>query len=315
MKCIPTTALLLAAVFTTGNLRAADDPGVDDATTGLRLSLETDYNISGANKIKQLSNRMGSLASRDASIKITGRIPLAATDQIGVGASLEQTDLDHCFPGAGRDTGSPFPERLRSTSIDLSWQHRFDERWSSILAMSPGLNWAGSRCERSAFGVRGIAGAVVQQNANLKLLAGIVFDSQSTDYKVLPAVGLEWKSSDQWTVALGFPHTAVTFNVSPDFALALEFEANTRTYDVADDPWRGFTGNTDHLLDDSKFEYSDARVGLKATYRFSPRCALNAAVGSVVYREGEYHKDGLKVPKFKSDGLAAYGSLGLTVSF
>lgn len=315
MKCIPTTALLLAAVFTTGNLRAADDPGVDDAAPALRFSVDSQYTITGPSRMKQRAHRVDSLSSKEASLTIAGRLGLGADDQIGLGASLQEFRLDSSFPGIPDGSRGPYPEQLRRTTLDLSWQHRFDTRWSSLLTASPGLNWADAKCERGAFGVRGLAGMLFQQNPNLKWLLGVVYDSQSHNYTVLPVAGLEWKATDRWTVALGFPRTAVTFAVAPNFSLSLEAEGNTGNYDLANAPWLDSSGNPDHSLDDSNFEYSEARVGLKATYRVSPRCALHAAVGSVVYREGEYHKHGLKVPKFKSDGLAAYGSLGLTVSF
>ncbi|MBK8478243.1 MAG: hypothetical protein IPL39_18680 [Opitutaceae bacterium] len=315
MQFIPPSTLLLAAFATSGALRAAPDPVSDDTTPELRFSMDSQYTVSGAGQMKQRAHRVGSLSSQESSLTISGRLPLGAADEIGLGASLEEIRLDHSFAGVPAGSRGPFPEQLRRTALDLSWQHRFDTRWSSILSASPGLNWADAKCERGAFGVRGLAGARFQQNSNLQWLFGVVYDSQSDDYTVLPVAGLEWKMSDQWTVALGFPRTALTFAVSPDFSLSLEAEGRTGNYDLANDPWRDSSGNPDHLLDDSNFEYSEARVGLKATYRFSPRCALNAAVGSVVYREGEYHKEGLKVPKFKSDGLAAYGSLGLTVSF
>ncbi len=315
MKLIPPSALLLAAFATSGSLRAAPDPVVEDTAPALRFSVDSQYTITGASPVKQRSNRLGSLSAQEATLTIAASLPLGANDQVGLGASLEEIRLDHTFPGSPPRNSSMFPDRLRSTRIDLSWQHRFEDRWSSILAASPGLNWGGSKCERSALGVRGMAGVIFQQKPTLKWLFGVVYDSQSHDDSVLPVAGLEWKAADQWTVALGFPRTAVTFAVSPDFSLSLEAEGRTGNYDVAKDPWGNFADTTEHLLDDSNFEYREARVGLKATYRFSTRCTLTAAVGSVVYREGEYNKDGLTVPKFKSDGLAAYGSLGLNLSF
>lgn len=316
MNFISTSLFLAAVVATSGTLQAEDNVPVAESGSGLNLTITTSSSISGSNKMKDAGYDAGKLSSKEFESSISGRIPLGEADSLGVGTSISYLKFDHGPRSVWSLARSPLPKELNSATLDLSWTHRFNAQWSSLLAVNPGVHWADSKLGSDAFGVQGVVGALYQQSPTLNWMFGVAYDSMSHDYSVMPAVGVKWSPSEHWTLAAGFPRTAVSYHVSPVLTFSLVADGRGSAYHVTKDPYRNILGESDHTLNDSTLEYFDARVGIEADYRFSDRCSLTATVGSVLYREAKYHKTGIRVAKFKSDDDAsAYGSLGLKLAF
>ena len=324
MNPIHMPLLLLAAASSSVAVQAADPSG-EETKTGLVLSVDTSFSATSSGDLKSSSFKYGELSSREASVSISGEVGLGEADRLGVGVSGDGIYFDHdvltLVPISGtegtyylNDTSS-LPERLQRVSLDLTWSHRFDDRWSSLIVASPGLRWADSGCSSDAFGVSGLAGVQYSSSPELSWLFGIAFDTMSHDYSVVPAVGLTWKPAAEWSVSVGFPKTAIVYNVTPAFSLGLVGEGKGGAYHVKRDPWHSLPLGASNVLDDSEFEYVDVRLGLQAGYALSERCTLTGTIGSVLYREGQYHKSHVKMSKIKSDEASLYGSVGLKVAF
>lgn len=321
MKYVSASLLLATAVTSTGVLRA-EEPQPERTEGGLGLSIDAHFSATGSGDLKSKSVPQGSLSSREASVSISGEIPLGASDKLGIGLSSDGIYFDHDFsalipldPNAGTyllTHESPLPEELQSVSLDMLWTHRFSDKWTSLVAVSPGFSWAGSRCTSDSFALRGIAGFQYTSSPTLSYMFGIAYDTLSHDYKVMPAAGVTWTPSKEWSVSVGFPKTSVVYTVTPAFTAGLVLEGKGGTYRVDRDPWQRYNQT---VLNDSKLEYTDVRLGLELGYRLTPRCSITGTVGSVVYREFEYHKSSVKMAKTKSDEAALYGSVGLAVSF
>lgn len=314
MNTLPSSLILAAAVAASGTLCAQDNVPADQPGSGLNFELTSSACFSGSNKLKSGGLNAGKLSSEEYNVSISGSLALGAADSLGIGASIGTIQFGHGPRLWGRAHG-PLPDELNNATLDLSWTHRFDEQWASLVAISPGVRWADSKLGADAFGVSGIVGARCRQSPTLNWMIGVAFDSLSHNHSILPAAGVEWTPSEQWTLAFGFPRTAVSYHVSPALTLSLVADGKGGTYHVDKTPFRDALGVSDHLLDNSTLEYWDARVGIEADYKLSDRCSINATVGSVVYREARFHKSGIRVEKIKSDDASAYGSIGVKLAF
>ncbi|HLP08549.1 MAG TPA: DUF6268 family outer membrane beta-barrel protein [Opitutaceae bacterium] len=285
---------------------AADAPVTVEAEPfQLGLSASVATGLSGNTKLKTGSRGVGEVSTAEFDHAAAYEIKLANGGAVSVGHTLHLSRFE--LPENNRTVA--LPKRLQSAQAEFSYSQPCGGRWSAIAALSPGLRWAASDAGSNAFAVSAAAGAIYRQSETFTFMLGLAYDSLARN-KVLPGGGLQWTPSERWSVSLGYPKTAITYNASKSLSLSLLAEGVSDTYHVEKDPLPGLAGKPS--LADTKLEYNDYRVGIAAEYRFSPRCAISATAGCVVAREFDYFD---RHYRLKSDDTAAYGSLALALKF
>jgi hypothetical protein len=224
---------------------------------------------------------------------------------VGVGYELHELSL-----GSGANK-APLPDRLQSLSASLSYRRPINERWMGMLFVSPGYHFAGTRVASKGFGVTTGLLASHQYSETLSYSIGVAYDSlASSNYQVLPIGGLEWKFAPQWTLAIGFPRTGISYDFSENLQFGLNIEGNFGNYYVREDPQPGAANRP--ALNNTRLEYTEARVGFSATYKLTPTMAVSATIGTTLDREFDYHRRDFKL---KGDDATLYGSVACNFSF
>lgn len=234
-------------------------------------------------------------------------IPFATNYSFGLAYKLTEIDLPD------NDTGVALPEHLRKVAATLTYTRRVDERWTGLLVLTPSWNTAsgGQWSDGSGFGTMLVAGARWKYSPTLTYSFGVRYDSLArSSYRLLPAIGFEWRPGGPWTVAVGFPRTAVSYAVSPALRLAAVVEGAGSTYFVEKDPLPALVGKPS--LAESKLEFTEIRTGLNATYSLSKATSIGATAGMVVSRTFDYHSAHYKL---KGRDNAAYFSLSARIGF
>ena len=108
--------------------------------------------------------------------------------------------------------GWALPNKLYDASFNFMWLPKWDEQWSAILGVAPGIY---SDYNTSDDNVRVTGRALVKYRyipTILDLYAGIVYLDRD-DYNLLPAAGAIWTPSADWRWELIFPQPKVARRV------------------------------------------------------------------------------------------------------
>lgn len=292
---------LLAGFFSSP--ASAQNPVATDSGDALGISTSFGFSASGKTTLESHDIAFGQVEVRDYSF--------AASQQFMPGLNVGiGYDLHDLGPGSGASK-APLPERLQSLTANISYTRTFNERWTGRLFVSPGYRVAGTTLLSGGLGVTTGAFATRQYSDTLSWSLGVAFDSLARGNRmVLPIGGLEWKFAPAWTLSLGVPRTALSYDLTDKLQLALCLEGNYDNYYVREDPQPGATGH--RPLNHTRLEYTEARGGLSARYSFTPTCTLSATVGTTIERQFNYHKRDFKL---KADDTALYGAVGCNFSF
>lgn len=300
VRLAPTGLLALLTALLASPL-SAQAVATDPDALGVAFSFSA--SASGKTDLESGNTAYGDVRVNDYAVAVEQEI--AEGLSVGVGYELHELSL-----GSGANK-APLPDRLQSLSASLSYRRPINERWMGMLFVSPGYHFAGSRIASKGFGVSTGLLASHQYSETLSYSIGIAYDSlASSNYQVLPIGGLEWKFAPQWTLALGIPRTGISYDFSESFQLALTIEGNFGNYYVREDPQPGATGR--RPLNNTRLEYTEARVGFSATYKLTSTMAVSATVGTTLDREFDYHRRDFKL---KSDDTTLYGSVACNFSF
>jgi Domain of unknown function (DUF6268) len=309
------SAIALVALSTLLGDMAWADPVVDptvlsskaDSQIGLSLSFKA--TTTDENEFKSSNTELGDISSDDFGFSLTQIIPVSDDDRITMGLSYEITEFDRT-PRAGIPA-IPVPETLQSLSLDLNYTHDFSDLWSTSLFLNPGMHSAGDSLSDDGLGLIGGFLVSYQFRPKLKLSLGAGFNTLAEDMRFFPAFGTEWESAGgDWSVALGFPSTGITYHFTEKFTLSLLVEGKGGAYHVEEDPAPKLAGKPS--LRNSMVEYRDIRVGLEARYMMNEHLNLTATVGQAFNQKFNYEEQKYKV---KADDATPYLSLGLNYSF
>jgi hypothetical protein len=102
------------------------------------------------------------------------------------------------------------PDRLYNAGIDFMWRKQFNDRWGTMLAVSPGYS-SDFQSTENAFRIPGRALATWQwQPERVTLLLGVVYLDRN-DLPLLPGVGMIWTPTPDWRLDLLFPRPKLAY--------------------------------------------------------------------------------------------------------
>jgi hypothetical protein len=148
------------------------------------------------------------LGATDLETSVTVAIPMGSFQNLLlVTPSFEVAQLDAY-------SGLDVPDRLFDAGVDFMWRQQFNDRWGSMLAVTPGYS-SDFVSSEDAFRIRGRAFATWKASPQtLTLLFGAVYLDRD-DLPVLPGAGLIWTPTPDWRLELLFPR--------PKFARRISF--------------------------------------------------------------------------------------------
>ncbi|SDT86068.1 hypothetical protein SAMN05444156_0117 [Verrucomicrobium sp. GAS474] len=271
--------------------------------SGIRQELSLDYGYAAGSDLKK-SGASGSLQEQSSHFAYNLTVPLDAKWTTRFGIAESRIDF-------GRPGGSPLPQNLQTTTLSLGAQYKIDDHWAAFGAIAPRLSlidgWDRINSQEVQFG--GAVGAVYIVNRDLVFTMGLGINPGNEDLPVMPLVGVHWVFAKDWTLDLGIPRTALSYQILPKLKLIpvmVGFDGGTfhtsKTYGNA----FGQPG-----LNDKKLQYTEVRVGSGASYAFLPNLSLDLTGGVIAYRKFDF-KDGGYSPQADP---APYAQIGLKLGF
>jgi len=189
-------------------------------------------------------------------------------DDWSVGAGHQYTVLD--FDQLDLQTNGD----LHTFYFPVHWQHQFERtrfRFSVAPAMSASSNVMKDPAQYDADAVQLLAaaewGRSISESTDLRY--GLCGDHRFGSYKVYPLVSLDWQPHANWTVALGFPTTALHYRAGKRFDSVLRVTPNGNEWYVKDKS----------LQYHSQLIYQSYLLELALNWRLHERLTLTASVG------------------------------------
>jgi hypothetical protein len=144
-------------------------------------------------------------------------------------------------------------------------------------------------------------GAVYLKDPDLQWIIGLRMDVRS-QYPVLPAVGVRWKYTDQWTLNLVFPKPRLEYEMSDTLLLYLGAEVLAGTFRMGED-FGTLRGNP--KLNNAVLDYTEFRIGPGCSWKILPNLTLEAGVGFMPYRSMNFFDESVEVRSYN----APYGQI------
>ena len=179
-------------------------------------------------------------------------------------------------------------DRLYNTGIDFMWRKQFNDRWGTMLAVTPGYSSDFQNSE-NAIRIRGRGLATWQWiPEQLTLMFGVVYLDRN-DLPLLPGAGLIWTPTPDWRVDLLFPRPKLAYRCefvpgSHEHWVYLNGQLGGRTWSV-----ERSDGNSDELT------LRDYRLSLGWERIVDGGGGLLAEIGLSFGRELEYEIDPLEL--------------------
>jgi hypothetical protein len=319
----PALSLFFAsiAVFWCRALYAQQSPPSEAQKLGFTFSNE--LVLSSDAELRDNETAYRKVAVQDLSWNLSQAIPLRGNRSatIGLGYNLIHTSVVE--PGSLDDkTGwndfkqshpkwnqLPVPNRLQSLTATLDYSQEVNERWSFSSSGSVGSYVTKTGLLSRGWGVGASALGLYKWDSELTLAVGASYESLSSDFRFIPIIGFDWRLSDKWSMALGFPSTAVTYQLRKNLTFSLGVSGSGGVYYVKDDPQPGATSRS---LAGSRLETMEARLGFKVEWQLNDRFSVNCTSGDILYREFKYIDRDYKL---KSHDMVSFLSVGGSCSF
>ncbi len=289
-------------LFATGAVALACCASLATAADSMSISQELDVNylyVGGA-RTRGAGLNVGQVDENSADVRYVVSPQLTKDVLLRVG--LEWQRFSFGVPG-----NQPVPTVLQQVSAVLGFDYAFADQWLMRVEVQPGVYGDFHSVRWDDVDAPLILGAVYLKDADLQWFFGLRLDARS-QYPVLPAAGVRWKFSDQWTLDFMLPNPRLEF----DFNGGLQFYAgagiDSGTFRV------NSNFGTSHglpALDNEVLDYLEIRLGAGATWKITPTITLDIGTGWMPYRSWNFHNADIV---FRSHN-APYGQISCRARF
>jgi hypothetical protein len=238
---------------------------------------------------------LGSVAVHHAEVSLSGRHEIAADLQLAYGLDYDTNRLI-------ADAGVPLPDQLTALSLNLGLIRTFNPKWTAAVFARPGFYGDFSQLGRRSLNAPLLVSASYNPRPELDWTFALAVDPFAKN-PVLPVLGVHRAFASGWDIALGFPRTGITWQMTDDIALRADASFQGGSYRVMAAP------AAVPALAGSLADYREIRTGLGMDCKVGAAGTLSLDVGLVADRRFDYHQRG-----YRLDGAsAAYLKLALVV--
>ena len=104
------------------------------------------------------------------------------------------------------------PSQVYDAYLEFRWINKINDRWLADLAVSPGVHSDFEHWDDSALRITGRAIAVYTWGPRLKIILGVIYLDRD-DVSMLPAAGIIWTPSDDWSLELVSPRPRIAWRL------------------------------------------------------------------------------------------------------
>jgi len=282
------------------------------APNKIDLTFSTEATSTGESRLKGGDVTYKHVAISNSSWALAQRIALDPANSMTLGLAYSLTSINEGnYSHFQRDYSAdrvPLPNDLQSLGVSLSSSTKINDQWLLSSSIGTSSNVAKHKLLSKGWSSNGYLMGQYTWSPDLTLAVGFAYDTLSADWKCVPIFGVEWRPADKWSVAIGFPKTAVTYELSKTLTMGLAISGAGGAYYIENDPRPGTTSRS---LANSKLEYSEVRLGFETAWKINNTFSLTGSVGSVLYREFKYIDRGYKL---RSRDVAPFVSLGFSAA-
>jgi len=304
------------------NLHAQElKPSVEPQKRGLSLSHE--FVFSSDAELRGNDTNYKRVAIQNYSWALSQNLPLNGNRSATIGLAYDLIHSGVKEPDSVDDDDSwddykqthpnwnrlPVPSRLQSLTASIDYSQEIDDKWSFSSSISAGSYVTKTGLLSAGWGVCASAMSLYKWDPSLTIAFGAAYDSLSEDFRLIPIFGFDYRLNEKWSMALGFPATAVTYQLRRNLSMSFGVSGSGGVYYVKDDPQPGAATRS---LAGSKLETMEVRLGFKTEWQINDTFSINATTGHVLYREFKYIDRNYKL---KSHDMVSFLSIGGSCSF
>ena len=249
------------------------------AVSPMKVSQEIDaeYGYVGGTTTRGAGASIGDVDEHSADVKYVISPQLTKDLLLRFGAEWQRFSFD--VPNH-----SPVPDVLQQISAVLGLDYQLADQWIVRAEVQPGVYSDFREVHWDDADAPLILGAAYLANEDLQWFFGLRFDARS-QYPVLPAVGVRWKFSDQWTLNLQPPKPRLEYDVNDNLQLYFGAETEAGTFRVGD-----HFGNDSGLpkLNNEVVDFLEVRIGPGCSWKIRPNVTIEAEAGYMPYRSFDF---------------------------
>jgi len=244
------------------------------------LSLSSSAAGSSDGKLKAGNTTYDGVAITNYSWALNQRIGLGGIRHLTIGLDYDLTKIE------GKESSPlPLPNQLQSLGASVRYLHPINQQWLMSTSVGAGSQVTDSGLLSDGWGMRASAVGIYNRSRQLTFMFGLAYNSLSQDLKLVPVFGCDWRPTEKWSFALGFPKTGVTYKLNKQISLGLAASGSGGAFYVKDDP---LTGTAPRSLADSKLQYVEVRVGIQCDWKINQTIRVSGTIGQVLYRQFKY---------------------------
>ena len=223
----------------------------------------------------------------------------------------------------GLPSQAPLPTTLQSVTAVIGVDYALNDKILLRVEAHPGLYSDFVDITTSDIDVPVQFGGTYLYSKDLQLILGGEIDLKSNIPFIL-APGFRWQFADKWVLSAIPPRPQVQYELSNAVTLYAGAEILAGTYHLNDnfgDNHASVQTPGGGSLNGNIVDFTEARVGLGVTWKFTPNLNLDVSGGYVPYRQFDVHPDhiGYDISSTTFHNTigegAPYGELGIRGSF
>jgi hypothetical protein len=272
----------------------------------IRQEFSADYSYVGGAQARAHADaggaHYGDMDEQTSAMRYGLSVPLTASLALEGGVGYHRIDFGN------PQGGSALPQSLQAITPDIGLRYRYSPDWSLFGRFNPEIEAVNDWNDSAYLRLTGAMGATWSPNPNLDLTFGLVINPGVADIPVMPLAAVRWHFANAWTLSLGFPKTAVEYQINKQWNVWAGPSFEGGLYKTGSNYGNSF-GRPD--LDNQRLQYQEIRVGIGSEYRLTSSIGLEGQVGSSVYREFDFKNTAYRVQVQP----APYAELGLKFHF
>jgi hypothetical protein len=270
-------------------------------TVTVSYEFEADYSYVGGARTRLGDDRTGDISEQSNAAR------LVIAPRWGDGP-IFRLGVDYQRYSFGLPENAPVPNTLQSLGAIVGIDFSLLDAWLVRIEAQPGVYSDFDDLSRGDWNVPFIAGASYIASADLQWIIGIGVDFNRR-YPVIPAVGVRWHFSDQWTLNAVLPRPRLEYALNKELTAYVGAEIKDATYRVGE---HSQSVRDLKRLNNAVVEYNEIRVGAGLAWKASSNFSFAIEGGYMPYREFNFHRAD---ENFKTESGAAYGQVSLSASF
>ncbi len=238
------------------------------------------YSVSSSEDLDDGRFQAGEVGVDRFDVSLTGSAAWAAAKgQFLYGLAYSRTELD-------ADVGMTLPETLQELSLSLGLRRELSANWGLSAFLRPGLYGDFEEIDGDSFNVPVLLLTSYRESAERTWFFGINANAFS-DNPVLPAFGVRWQISPDWTFDLGYPRTTLFRVVDQSLRVGLVLSAQGGNYRITET--LGVPAPGVRRLANTYLDYNEFRGGFRMEKSVGSSFTLDAEVGALIEREFDFY--------------------------